>query len=152
MTDVNVKQIWANAPPVDCISLECRARDPPSSPNSSFSSSTSSPVDYHATYQGQSLHEEEVLRSMDYTQGITVNKKWERQYSYQDPNKVEWKLRFWVPIPMSLFNKLEDRQFRLRARLSFRDPSAGGMKVTAHSGSVDMSISSLKTASFVRSP
>jgi hypothetical protein len=126
VTDNNVKAIWASTPPVDCITLECRAREPPISPNSSFSSSTQAPPDYHVIYQGQSLHEGEVLRSMDYTRGITVNKKWDRQYSYQEPNKVVWLLKFWVPIPMSLFHKLEDRQFRLRARLTFRDPSAGG--------------------------
>lgn len=149
MTDNNVKAIWASAPPVDIINLECRAREPPSC---SFSSSTPAPLDYQANYQGQSLHENEVLGSMDYTQGITVNKKWNRQYSYQEPNKVVWLLKFWVPIPMNLFHKLEERQFRLRARLTFRDPSAGGIKVVAHSGSVDMSISSLKTAKFVGSP
>jgi hypothetical protein len=146
-----VKAIWASTPPVHCVNLECRAREPPFTPNTSLSTSTSSLLDYQVTYQGQSLHEDEVLKSMDYTKGITVNKKWERQYSYQEPNKVEWRLKFWVPISMTLFQKLEERQFRLRAKLTFRDPSAGGMKVVAHSGSVDMSISSLKTAKFVPS-
>jgi hypothetical protein len=53
--------------------------------------------DYQVNYQGQSLHEDEVLKAMDYTQGITVNKKWDRQYTYQQPNTVSWKLKFWVP-------------------------------------------------------
>lgn len=149
VTDNMVKAIWASTPPVDCVNLECRARESPSSPNTSLSSSASSISDYQVTYQGQSLHEDEVLKFMDYTKGITVNKKWERQYSYQEPNKVEWRLKFWVPISMALFQKLEERQFRLRAKLTFRDPSAGGMKIVAHSGSVDMRISSLKTAKFV---
>jgi len=150
--DNDLKKVWEDMPPVESINLECRARDPPASPNSSLSSSTSATADFHMTYQGQSLHEIEVLRSMDYTKGISVNKKWERHYSYQDPTKADWKLRFWVPIPMSLFNKLQDRQFKLRAKVIFNDPSAGGTKVVAHAGSVDMSISSLKTADFVRSP
>lgn len=89
---------------------------------------------------------------MDYTKGISVSKRWDRVFSYQDPTRVDWKLKFWVPIPMKLFHKLEEKQFRLRAQLTFTDPSGIGANFNAESGSVDITISSLKTSKYVGSP
>lgn len=152
VTDTQSRALYENTPPVDRISLECRSRELPSSPNSSLSKSDSYPQDHQVSYQGQSLHEDEVLRAMDYTKGISVNKRWDRVFSYQDPTRVDWKLKFWVPIPMKLFHKLEEKQFRLRAQLTFKDPSGTSANFTAETGSVDITISSLKTSKYVGSP
>ncbi|KAF9654284.1 hypothetical protein BDM02DRAFT_3182100 [Thelephora ganbajun] len=152
VTDTQSRALYENTPPVDRISLECRSRELPSSPNSSLSKSDSHTQDHQVSYQGQSLHEDEVLRAMDYTKGISVNKRWDRVFSYQDPTRVDWKLKFWVPIPMKLFYKLEEKQFRLRAQLTFKDPSGVSANFTAETGSVDITISSLKTSKYVGSP
>ena len=151
VTDTQSRALYENTPPVDRISLECRSREIPSSPNS-FSKYDSHTQDHQVSYQGQSLHEDEVLRAMDYTKGISVNKRWDRVFSYQDPTRVDWKLKFWVPIPMKLFHKLEEKQFRLRAQLTFKDPSGTSANFTAETGSVDITISSLKTSKYVGSP
>jgi len=152
VTDTQSRALYENTPPVDRISLECRSRELPSSPNSSLSKSDSHTQDHQVSYQGQSLHEDEVLRAMDYTKGISVNRRWDRVFSYQDPTRVDWKLKFWVPIPMKLFHKLEEKQFRLRAQLTFKDPSGTSANFTAETGSVDITISSLKTSKYVGSP
>ena len=57
--------------------------------------------------------------------------------------KHQWYIKFWVPIPISLFRKKDTRMFRLKASVSAVDDRMW-KKVTVFSGTVVADISHLR--------
>ena len=71
--------------------------------------------------------------------GIIMQEGW----SDAQVRKNQWYIKFWVPIPVSLFRKKDTRMFRLRASISAVDERMW-KKVTVYSGTVVADISHLR--------
>ena len=71
--------------------------------------------------------------------GIVMQEDW----SDAQVRKNQWYVKFWVPIPISLFRKKDTRMFRLKASVSVVDDRMW-KKVTLHSGTVVADISHLR--------
>jgi len=75
----------------------------------------------------------------DPSHGIITQEGW----SDAQVRKNQWYIKFWVPIPVSLFRKKETRMFRLKASVSAVDDRMW-KKVTVFSGTVVADISHLR--------
>ncbi|KAH9941013.1 hypothetical protein B0H21DRAFT_557622 [Amylocystis lapponica] len=108
--------------------------------------------DYVATLCGQTLRRSQVATRLDPRRGICTEPRWRYVAPEQTAHGMGavWAIRFWVPVPMSLFVGRESRLFRLRARVGF-----GGWDipwVLGHSEAVDVSIDHLQRERVMGSP
>lgn len=57
--------------------------------------------------------------------GIAIQKEW--KFVPQSPHgKTQWYLKFWVPIPVALFRKMETRMFTATAKVTVVEPYPDG--------------------------
>jgi len=102
-------------------------------------------AEYQTTYEGQSLPGTEIVAKMNSALGICVDNYW----SYLPPDLPgtgaggAWALRFWVPVPMSLFQRCEHRTFHLRSRVTFGEWDM--QPFIGHSGTVNVTIERLQS-------
>jgi hypothetical protein len=96
---------------------------------------------FSSCFQGACFSREfaETHKVFDPSLGIVMQENW----SDAKVRKNQWYIKFWVPIPISLFRKRETRMFRLRASVSAVDDRMW-KKVTVYSGTVVADISHLR--------
>ncbi|TFY71292.1 hypothetical protein EVG20_g1723 [Dentipellis fragilis] len=53
--------------------------------------------------------------------GIVVERGWKENRNVTLPRQRQWYVKFWVPVPMALFRKVEMRMFKVKAMASVVD-------------------------------
>lgn len=107
---------------------------------------------YTTTYSEQQLHRADVEGHFDIRQGICVEPAWKRA---QGPRHGEggeyragergWSTRFWVPIPMAMFETTDSRAFEIGARVRVRfEDGAGKGEEVEFGATMETSVSSLR--------
>ncbi|KZT00912.1 uncharacterized protein LAESUDRAFT_731847 [Laetiporus sulphureus 93-53] len=102
------------------------------------------PPEYACRTEGAALPEKDIVSAMDPTQGICTEPGW----SYVGPEFPgagvggAWVMKFWVPVPMSLFEWRECWQFQVRAKVRFGNWER--MEWVGHSGPVNVMVEHLR--------
>ncbi|KAI9464816.1 hypothetical protein F5148DRAFT_1150115 [Russula earlei] len=114
-------------PPIHAIEVECATH----SYEGRFSTETNAIPVFSTRFQGATFLKKQPAESQKLTTGQT-----------RKVRKNQWYIKFWVPIPASLFRKKDTRMFRLKASISVVDDRMW-KKVTVYSGTVVADISHL---------
>jgi hypothetical protein len=125
-------------PPVHVIEIECATH----AYEGRFSTETNALPVFSTRFQGKTFSKKELAEAQkvfDPSLGIITQEDW----SDAQVRKNQWYIKFWVPIPVSLFRKKETRMFRLNASVSAVDDRMW-KKVTVFSGTVVADISHLR--------
>lgn len=125
-------------PPVHAIEIECATH----AYEGRFSTETNALPVFSTRFQGKTFSKKELAEAQkvfDPSLGIITQEDW----SDAQVRKNQWYIKFWVPIPVSLFRKKETRMFRLNASVSAVDDRMW-KKVTVFSGTVVADISHLR--------
>jgi len=125
-------------PPIHSIEIECATH----AYEGRFSTETNALPVFSSRFQGASFSKKELTQTekvFDPSMGIIMQEDW----SDAQVRKNQWYIKFWVPIPVSLFRKKETRMFRLKASVSAVDDRMW-KKVTVYSGTVVADISHLR--------
>ncbi|KAI0272389.1 hypothetical protein BC834DRAFT_345126 [Gloeopeniophorella convolvens] len=124
-------------PPIYSVDLDCATY----AYEGRFSSETNALPVFSTRFQGACLPKKELTESqkeLNPELGIVMQDEW----SDAQVRENQWYVKFWVPIPVSLFRKKDTRMFRLRATISVVD-NRMWKKVTVYSGTVVADISHL---------
>ncbi|KAH9967441.1 hypothetical protein BC827DRAFT_593010 [Russula dissimulans] len=125
-------------PPVHAIEIECATH----AYEGRFSTETNALPVFSSQFQGAMFSKKELAQTQkvfDPSLGIIMQEGW----SDAQVRKNQWYIKFWVPIPVSLFRKKDTRMFRLKASVSAVDDRMW-KKVTVYSGTVVADISHLR--------
>jgi hypothetical protein len=124
-------------PPIHSIEVECATH----TYEGRFSTETNALPVFSTRFEGACFSKEfmETQKVFDPSLGIVMQENW----SDAKVRKNQWYIKFWVPIPVSLFRKRETRMFRLKASVSAVDDRMW-KRVTVYSGTVVADISHLR--------
>jgi len=124
-------------PPIHAVEIECATH----AYEGRFSTETNALPVFSTRFQGATFSKKELAEAQlfDPSLGVITQEGW----SDAQVRKNQWYIKFWVPIPVSLFRKKETRMFRLKASVSAVDDRMW-KKVTVFSGSVVADISHLR--------
>lgn len=125
-------------PPIHAVEIECATH----AYEGRFSTETNAVPVFSTCYRGVGLSKKELVDSQkvfDPSLGIVMQEDW----SDAQVRRNQWYVKFWVPVPISLFRKKDSRMFRLRASVSVVDDRMW-KKVTVRSGTVVADISHLR--------
>ncbi|KAI0255702.1 hypothetical protein BJV78DRAFT_1172565 [Lactifluus subvellereus] len=130
-------QAALNFPPIHAIEIECATH----AYEGRFSTETNAVPVFSTRFKGTCFSKEfkNMPKVFDPLLGIVMQENW----SDAQVRKNQWYIKFWVPIPISLFRKRETRMFRLKASVSAVDDRMW-KKVTVYSGTVVADISHLR--------
>lgn len=131
-------QASVDFPAVHAVEIECATH----AYEGRFSTETNALPVFSTFFRGAHLSKQELAESektFDPSLGIIMQEDW----SDGQVRKNQWYVKFWVPIPISLFRKKDTRMFRLRASVCVVDDRMW-KKVTLHSGTVVADISHLR--------
>jgi hypothetical protein len=132
------KEASVNFPPIHAVEIECATH----AYEGRFSTETNALPVFSTCFQGAHFSKKELLaepqKVFDPSLGIIMQEDW----SDAQVRKNQWYVKFWVPIPISLFRKKDTRMFRLRASVSVVDDRMW-KKATVYSGTVVADISHL---------
>ncbi|KAH9026388.1 hypothetical protein EDB85DRAFT_175300 [Lactarius pseudohatsudake] len=131
-------QASVDFPAVHAVEIECATH----AYEGRFSTETNALPVFSTFFRGAHLSKKELAESekvFDPSLGIIMQEDW----SDAQVRKNQWYVKFWVPIPISLFRKKDTRMFRLRASVCVVDERMW-KKVTLHSGTVVADISHLR--------
>jgi len=123
-------------PPIHAVEIECATH----AYEGRFSTETNALPVFSTHFRGATFSKELAeAQVFDPSHGIITQEGW----SDAQVRKNQWYIKFWVPIPVSLFRKKETRMFRLKASVSAVDDRMW-KKVTVFSGTVVADISHLR--------
>jgi hypothetical protein len=125
-------------PPIHSVEIECATH----AYEGRFSTETNALPVFSTRFEGATFSKKELAREQkvfDPSLGIIMQAGW----SDTQVRENQWYIKFWVPIPLSLFRKKDTRMFRLRASVTAVDDRMW-KKVTAYSGTVVAGISHLR--------
>jgi hypothetical protein len=124
-------------PPVHALEIECATH----AYEGRFSTETNALPVFSTRFAGATFSKKELAeaQAFDPSLGIITQEDW----SDAQVRKNQWYIKFWVPIPISLFRKKDTRMFRLKASVSAVDDRMW-KKVTVFSGTVVADISHLR--------
>ncbi|KAI0299282.1 hypothetical protein BC826DRAFT_967135 [Russula brevipes] len=124
-------------PPIHAVEIECATH----AYEGRFSTETNALPVFSTNFRGTTFSKKELAEAQvfDPSLGIIMQEEW----SDAQVRKNQWYIKFWVPIPISLFRKKETRMFRLKASVSAVDDRMW-KKVTVSSGAVVADISHLR--------
>ncbi|KAH9066527.1 hypothetical protein EDB87DRAFT_1586611 [Lactarius vividus] len=131
-------QASVDFPAVHAVEIECATH----AYEGRFSTETNALPVFSTFFRGAHLSKKELAEServFDPSLGIIMQEDW----SDAQVRKNQWYVKFWVPIPISLFRKKDTRMFRMRASVCVVDDRMW-KKVTLHSGTVVADISHLR--------
>ena len=125
-------------PPIHALEVECATH----AYEGRFSTETNALPVFSTRFQGAAFSKKQLAQAQkvfDPTLGIIMQADW----SDAQVRKNQWYIKFWVPIPVSLFRKKDTRMFRLRASVTAVDDRMW-KKVTVYSGTVVADVSHLR--------
>lgn len=124
-------------PPIHALEIECATH----AYEGRFSTETNALPVFSTRFAGATFSKKELAEAQvfDPSLGIITQEDW----SGAQVHKNQWYIKFWVPIPISLFRKKDTRMFRLKASVSAVDDRMW-KKVTVFSGTVVADISHLR--------
>lgn len=126
-------------PPIHSVEIECATH----AYEGRFSTESNALPVFSTRFQGATFSKKELaaqaLKMFDPSRGIIMQTDW----SDARVRKNQWYIKFWVPVPVSLFRKKETRMFRLRASVCAVDDRMW-KKVSVYSGTVVADISHLR--------
>ena len=125
-------------PPIHAVEIECATH----AYEGRFSTETNAVPVFSTSFRGVCFSKKELAESQkvfDPSLGIIMQEEW----ADAQVRKNQWYVKFWVPVPISLFRKKDTRMFRLKASLSVVDDRMW-KKVMLHSGTVVADISHLR--------
>jgi hypothetical protein len=123
-------------PPIHAVEIECATH----AYEGRFSTETNALPVFSTCFRGATYSKELAeAQVFEQSHGIITQEGW----SDAQVRKNQWYIKFWVPIPVSLFRKKETRMFRLKASVSAVDDRMW-KKVTVFSGTVVADISHLR--------
>ncbi len=125
-------------PPIHAVEIDCATH----AYEGRFSTETNAVPVFSTCFRGVRFSKKELAEAQkvfDPSLGIVMQEDW----SDAQVRKNQWYVKFWVPIPISLFRKKDTRMFRLRASVSVVDDRMW-KKVTLYSGTVVADISHLR--------
>jgi len=124
-------------PPIHSLEVECATH----AYEGRFSTETNAIPVFSTCFQGAAFSKKELAQAQmfDPSLGIIMQADW----SDAQVRKNQWYIKFWVPIPLSLFRKKDTRMFRLRASVTTVDDRMW-KRVTVHSRTVVDDISHLR--------
>jgi len=126
-------------PPIHRVEVECATH----AYEGRFSTETNAVPVFSTCFRGACFSKRELAESsqkvFDPSLGIIMQEDW----SDAQVRKNQWYVKFWVPVPISLFRKKDTRMFRLRASVTVVDDRMW-KKVALHSGTVVADISHLR--------
>jgi len=124
-------------PPIHAVEIECATH----AYEGRFSTETNALPVFSTNFRGTTFSKKELAEAQvfDPSLGIIMQEVW----SDAQVRKNQWYIKFWVPIPISLFRKKETRMFRLKASVSAVDDRMW-KRVTVSSGAVVADISHLR--------
>ncbi|KAI9428972.1 hypothetical protein H4582DRAFT_1936640 [Lactarius indigo] len=130
-------QASVDFPAIHAVEIECATL----AYEGRFSTETNALPVFSTCFRGAHFSKKELAESLvfDPSLGIIMQEDW----SDAQVRKNQWYVKFWVPIPISLFRKKDTRMFRLRASVCVVDDRMW-KKVTLHSGTVVADISHLR--------
>lgn len=129
----------ANFPPIHAVEVECATH----AYEGRFSTETNALPVFATRFEGATFSKEELAQAQkvfDPSLGILMQADWS---DARQVRQNQWYIKFWVPIPLSLFRKKDTRMFRLRASVTAVDDRMW-KKVTVYSGTVVADISHLR--------
>jgi hypothetical protein len=124
-------------PPIHAVEVECATH----AYEGRFSTESNALPVFSTRFQGATFSKKELaqVQMFEPEMGIIMQEDW----SDAQVRKNQWYIKFWVPIPLSLFRKKDTRMFRLRASVTAVDDRMW-KKVTVYSGTVVADISHLR--------
>lgn len=124
-------------PPVHALEVECATH----AYEGRFSTESNALPVFSTHFRGATFSKKELAQAQvfDPEMGIIMQADW----SDAQVRRNQWYVKFWVPIPLSLFRKKDTRMFRLRASVTAVDDRMW-KKVTVYSGTVVADISHLR--------
>jgi len=127
-------------PPIHAVEIECATH----AYEGRFSTESNALPVFSTRFRGVTFSKKELAQAQaqkvyDASRGIIMQPDW----SDAQVRKNQWYIKFWVPIPLSLFRKKDTRMFRLRASVTAVDDRMW-KKVTVYSGTVVADISHLR--------
>jgi hypothetical protein len=125
-------------PPIHSVEIECATH----AYEGRFSTESNALPVFSTRFTGATFSKRELAQAQkvfDPSQGIIMQPDW----SDAQVRKSQWYIKFWVPVPLSLFRKKDTRMFRLRASVTAVDDRMW-KKVTVYSGTVVADISHLR--------
>ena len=130
-------------PPIHSVEVECATH----AYEGRFSTESNALPVFSTRFLGATFSKKELavqaqaqaLKMFDPSRGIIMQEDW----SDAQVRKNQWYIKFWVPVPVSLFRKKETRMFRLRASVCAVDDRMW-KKVSVYSGTVVADISHLR--------
>ena len=127
-------------PPIHRVEIECATH----AYEGRFSTETNAVPVFSTCFRGACFSKKELADStaqkvFDPSLGIIMQDDW----SDAQVRKNQWYVKFWVPVPISLFRKKDTRMFRLKASVIVVDDRMW-KKVALHSGTVVADISHLR--------
>ena len=125
-------------PPIQALEIECATH----AYEGRFSTETNALPVFSTRFQGATFSKKDLLETQkvfDPSMGIITQEDWSDAQVRQN----QWYIKFWVPIPVSLFRKKDTRMFRLKASISAVDDRMW-KKLTVSSGTVVADISHLR--------
>ncbi|KAF8488870.1 hypothetical protein F5888DRAFT_1809320 [Russula emetica] len=124
-------------PPIHAVEVECATH----AYEGRFSTESNALPVFSTRFQGATFSKKELaqVQTFEPEMGIIMQEDW----SDAQVRKNQWYIKFWVPIPLSLFRKKDTRMFRLRASVTAVDDRMW-KKVTVYSGTVVADISHLR--------
>ena len=136
MTDTEASSV--EFPPIHAVEIECATH----AYEGRFSTETNAVPVFSTCFRGVCFSKKELAESQkvfDPSLGIIMQEDW----ADAQVRKNQWYVKFWVPVPISLFRKKDTRMFRLRASVGVVDDRMW-KKVTLQSGTVVADISHLR--------
>lgn len=130
-------EVSARSPPIHAVEVDCATH----AYEGRFSTESNALPVFSTRFQGATFSKRELAQAQmfDPEMGIIMQGDW----SDAQVRKNQWYIKFWVPIPLSLFRKKDTRMFRLRASVTAVDDRMW-KKVTVYSGTVVADISHLR--------
>ena len=125
-------------PPIHGLEIECATH----AYEGRFSTETNALPVFSTRFQGATFSKKELAeaqKAFDPSLGVITQGDW----SDAQVRKNQWYIKFWVPIPVSLFRKKDTRMFRLKASVNVVDDRMW-KKMTVFSGTVVADISHLR--------
>lgn len=130
-------EVSVRLPPIHAVEVECATH----AYEGRFSTESNALPVFSMRFQGSTFTKKELAQAhvFDPDMGIIMQADW----SDAQVRKSQWYIKFWVPVPLSLFRKKDTRMFRLRASVTAVDDRMW-KKVTVYSGTVVADISHLR--------